>query len=279
MYPDYSSTKCDINQRFGVSNYKEPPKNVLLIQKQGSEGVFRFLNNSYSVDIAYCRKSGLEQALVSVPDLIIMDLNTIEKEDLSSVKFLKNNELTHHIPIVAILSAFGKDIQINCFKNGVDAVLPCAIDECVLDAQIKALLRSRDQLKAIFQRDNHLIEKMATGSSDEIFLNKAKSIVLDNISNGSFSINDFVRLMRVSRTLLYVKLKKITNQATSEFVRDIRLIEAAKLLKEGNYNVSEVAFMVGFCDPKYLSRKFKDKFGVSPSVFRKGNVLEYGFIE
>jgi AraC-like DNA-binding protein len=72
--------------------------------------------------------------------------------------------------------------------------------------------------------------------------------------------------------MLYVKIKSLTDKTTSEYVRDIRLEEAARLLKEGLLNVSEVAFEVGFKDPKYLSKKFKQKFGITPAMFRKGEV-------
>jgi len=263
-----------VKPKFEVSISKKQRKSVLFIQKQGYLSLSEFSSDIYSIDLVFNNKGGVSQALASIPDLIVMNCKQLDTDDINDVKYLKSNVLTHHIPIVILSSLVNKQVQLQCLKIGVDAILSHPVDPCVLEAQIKSLLQSRDQLKAIYQQDSHLIDKINVETSDQLFLNRVRGIVLDNISNTSFNIEELVRVMKVSRTFLYVKVKSLTNQATSEFVRDIRLKEAAKLLKKGIYNVSEVAFQVGFSDPKYLSRRFKEKFGISPSVFHKGHVID-----
>jgi AraC-like DNA-binding protein len=79
------------------------------------------------------------------------------------------------------------------------------------------------------------------------------------------------KLREVSRALLHMKLRELTGQSTSEFIRTIRLKQAAKLLKSGEMNVSEVTYAVGFNDPKYFSKSFKNLFGLTPTLFQKGD--------
>jgi len=251
---------------------RKQAKSILLIQKGNPLSIRSLQGKHYSCNTIYGLKNGLSQAVASIPNLIIIACKAIGKDDMESVKQLKMNVLTQHIPIIILVSKLTNMEQIACLKVGVDVVCSYPIDERVLEAQVTALLRSRDHLKTIFQQDTHLIDKIDVEDLDQLFMNRARQVVIDNISNSSFSIGEFVRLMQVSRTLLYVKIKALTGQSTSEFVREIRLKEAAKLLKEGVCNVSQVAFKVGFCDPKYLSKKFKEKFGISPSIFQKGTL-------
>jgi len=271
MYPAYSiSSELKSNYSIDLSISKAQARTILVIQNRKNTPLLKALSKAYVLEVKDTIEVGLEHALASIPQLIIFDLDQLH--DMFFIRHLKNNLLTQHIPIIVVSSLLSKEIHIECLKEGVDAVYEYPADECILLAQVYALLKSRESLKNIFQYQDQLISKIEVEDADSMFVNRARQVVVDNLSNSAFNIVVFVSLMGVSRTQLYIKIKGITNLSTSEFVREIRLKEAAKLLKKGIYNVSEVAFKVGFNDPKYLSRKFKEMFQISPSAFQKGRV-------
>jgi AraC-like DNA-binding protein len=162
--------------------------------------------------------------------------------------------------------------QIEGIRAGMDLVFPGSVDRKVLQVSLTGLMSERARLKEIYQLSDVPKSNGGEVTFDQFFLQRARKIVLNNYTNSDFNIEQFVKNMNVSRTMLYVKIKQLTGYTTSEFVRGIRMEEAARLLKEGMLNVSEVAFKVGFKDPKYLSKKFKLCYGITPSDFRRGGL-------
>ncbi|WP_430816095.1 response regulator transcription factor [Carboxylicivirga sp. RSCT41] len=249
-----------------------PQQHIVVINKMGNNLFSSDLESEFAIVKAYSNQHGIENTLAILPKLVLFASYRVTDEDTYLVQNLRDNPLTAHIPVVFITSEISNQQQINCLQAGVDAVFQMTIDKDVLNAQLKALINSREHLRAVYKQNQALVNGMHSDSLDRLFIKRARQIVLENYTNCSFNIDEFVKLMNVSRTMLYVKIKSLTDKTTSEFVRDIRLEEAARLLKEGLLNVSEVAFEVGFKDPKYLSKKFKQKFGITPALFRKGEV-------
>ncbi|MBS2210746.1 helix-turn-helix transcriptional regulator [Carboxylicivirga mesophila] len=203
-------------------------------------------------------------------DFIVIASDKLHLKDISTIKQLKSDVRTAHIPIIGLLKQFSDLKHISWLNAGVDQVFQWSIDVRVLLASAHALIKERKRLKHLYQKSATIESGNGNGSLDQLFISRARNVVLDNYSDTAFNIEQFVSLMNVSRTMLYVKIKQLTGKTTSEFVRDIRLEEAARLLKDGMLNVSEVAYKVGFKDPKYLSKKFKIRFGTTPSDFRRG---------
>jgi len=112
--------------------------------------------------------------------------------------------------------------------------------------------------------------------SDELFLRQAMDIVEENMSNTEFSVDQLVREMGVSRSKLYLKLKALTGQSSSEFVRTVRLKRAVQLLENSNYSVKEVMYMTGFNTASYFSKCFKRQFGIVPSEYVNQNKKNKG---
>ena len=111
--------------------------------------------------------------------------------------------------------------------------------------------------------------KELSSKIDQDFLKKAIKIIKSNIDNPEFSVEIFSREIGMSRSSLFNKLKSITGQSTSEFIRTIRLKRAVKLLKSGTYSITEVVYLSGFMDPKYFRTCFKKQHGQTPSEFMK----------
>jgi len=225
------------------------------------------LNNQYLLVETTSIFTFLKHFNAETPDIIIV--NNSCDADTETVLSKLHDLMVYPVPIIVLSREIENDALIKWLRQGADMVLNSNIASSVLNAQIGALIKKQDNIKSYYQQlpiNNGLL----SDSFQNRFINRARKVVLSNYTNCNFNIEQFVKEMHVSRTLLHVNLRNYTGKSTSEFVRDIRLEEAARLLKEGYYNVSEVAFKVGFSDPKYLSKKFKLKYGLTPNQFRRG---------
>ena len=121
--------------------------------------------------------------------------------------------------------------------------------------------------REVLADDNKPEEVEYTNELDRQFMVKAMEILNENLAESEFSVVDLCAAIGMSRTSVYNKIRSITGQSVNEFIRIVRLNKSKELLSTKMYNVSEVAYMVGFSDPKYFSTCFKKQFGVSPSKF------------
>jgi AraC-like DNA-binding protein len=108
---------------------------------------------------------------------------------------------------------------------------------------------------------------IAITSLDELFIHKALDLIEKNISKTDYTVEELSRDLGISRTLLYKRILALTGKPPLEFIRTLRLKRAAQLLQKSQLNVSEIAFQVGFNDPKYFRKHFKNEFGVIPSKY------------
>jgi len=250
----------------------DKPK-VLIVedQKDLRTHLSNILQNHYRVDEAINGVEGLEKASSSLPDIIISDVMMPEMDGFTFCDKLRNNVITSHIPIIMLTALDNVDSKQEGLEAGADAYVVKPFDKQLLVTQIQNLLTNRQLLKNRFNEQWDFVEEIATTSTDQQFVSRAVKTVEDNMSDANFNVSELVKKMSVSRTLLHMKLRELTGQSTSEFIRTIRLKQAARLLKQGELNVSEVTYQVGFNDPKYFSKSFKSLFGVTPTNFQKGD--------
>ena len=141
-------------------------------------------------------------------------------------------------------------------------------DIIVLKARIRNILESRRQLgNRMLLSESEPAEEDFTNELDRTFMGKVLEAVDARISDSEFSVNDLCTELGMSRTSVYNKVKSLTGQSLNEYIRIVRLNRSKELLSTRRYNISEVAYMVGFSDPKYFSTCFKKQFGISPSKF------------
>jgi signal transduction histidine kinase/DNA-binding response OmpR family regulator/ligand-binding sensor domain-containing protein len=232
------------------------------------------LQKNYTLDFAYNGRSGIEKALEHIPDLIVSDVMMPEKDGFEVCETLKNDERTSHIPIVLLTAKAGVENRIAGLRRGADAYLAKPFHEEELLVTLANLLDGRRKLQARFAASGFTIAETSDATAtrpkstmdmEDVFILKVKNAILENLSNSNFSVDDLCRTLAMSQPQLHRKLTALTNKNATLFIRTIRLAKAKELLLEKAMNVSEVAWAVGFDDPKYFSRVFAEEFGVPPS--------------
>jgi len=228
---------------------------------------------AYRLDYAYNGRAGIEKALEIVPDLIISDVMMPEKDGFEVVETLKNDERTSHIPIVLLTAKATVEDRIAGLRRGADAYLAKPFREEELLVWVAQLIARRRQLQARYARlsaPDTAPEPAATELAlEDSFMQKFRAVLEANFSNTEFSVDALCRELAMSRTQVHRKLAALTNRSTTEHINAFRLEKARELLLAGGLNVSEVAFQVGFNDPKYFSRLFSETYGQAPSEFRE----------
>ncbi len=252
-------------------NYPSVGPSVLIVED--NPDVIHYVGNSlkdhYQVTIAMNGEEGIHKALDMVPDLIVSDVMMPIKDGFELCGQLKNDARTSHIPIILLTAKADTESRITGLKRGADVYLEKPFHKEELLVQMNNLLHVRKQLQ---ERYNTMEPLVATDDPniniEDIFIKRLHAVLEENLSDETFDISALCTTLKISRSQLHNKLKALTGLSTSHYIRQFRLAEAKKLLKENTeLNISEVAFEVGFKDPKYFSKLFKDKFGMSPSEF------------
>lgn len=213
---------------------------------------------------------GLKSAINNIPDLIISDVMMPEMDGISLCRELKKDERTNHIPIILLTARTAAAFKLEGLEMGADDYVTKPFSPKELRLRVRNILSSRLKIRNKLVRLGILEPKeIQLSSTEEIFLEKAMSLVEENIDQADFNVEKFAREMAVSRAFLFAKLKAVTNHTPNNFVKTIRLKRAAQLLKEYNLEVSQVAYKVGFRDPRYFSKCFKKMYTVSPSEYHR----------
>lgn len=248
---------------------EEGNKNVLLLAEDDND-LREYLTDSLSSEYkVVCVSDGgkaLEMARKINPDIIISDIimPVIQGDELCRI--LKLSVETSHIPVVLLTALCERENIILGLESGASDYILKPFDLSVLKARLRNILQNRQHLRDVFISSGTPASEEDYGSKlDKEFLDKAMAVVVENMANVEFSSNDFCRSLGMSRTSVFNKMKTLTGQGPNEFIRIVRLNQAKELLLSHKYTISDVAFMVGFSDPKYFSTCFKKQFGTSPS--------------
>ena len=230
------------------------------------------LSNEYDVILAENGHIGLEKAYQIIPDLIISDVMMPGLDGISVSKELKANINTSHIPIILLTAKSSIDDRIEGLEVGAESFITKPFDSRHLRVRIKKLieLRALMQAKHVEKLSNPNIGKLKGMSPiDEQLLRRITKYILDNISNSDINGETIAKHIAMTRMSLHRKLKALTGLSAGDFIRNIRLEEAKKLLETGGRTVSEVSYDVGYSSPSYFYTCFVRKFGVPPSDINK----------
>lgn len=203
-----------------------------------------------------------------LPDLIISDIMMPVMDGNTLCKKIKEDKRTSHIPVILLSARHATESKLQGLELGADDYVTKPFNITILVLRIRKLIELSRYNKSKGVIDPSPSEIVIT-SLDEKLIEKAIKYVEDNISRSELSVEELSSELGMSRVHLYKKLLQITGKTPIEFIRVIRLKRAAQLLRESQLHVSEVAFEVGFNNPKYFSRYFKEEFGVLPSVYQE----------
>ena len=231
------------------------------------------LQGMYTVKEAANGLEGIEKAQKFCPDLIISDIMMPKMDGVEMCKQLKNNIDTSHIPILLLTAKGSTENKIEGFEIGADEYMSKPFSIQLLKIRVKNLIQSRVQLKEKFSSSKSLgaAKEYTTNNLDEAFLEKITKIVLSDIDNPDFSLNDLCEKMSISSSNLFKKIQSITGLNPSAFVRNIRLKFAAEQLCLNIYSVKDVCFNSGFSSPAYFTKTFKELYGQTPKEYADSN--------
>ena len=245
---------------------------ILIVEDHADirEFIAENLQDSFYVEQAENGKSGLEIAVKTIPDLVITDIVMPEMDGTELCIKLKTDEKTSHIPVVMLTGKSGIDDRLKGLETGADAYLTKPFNIKELRLQAVKLIEQRKKLRERFTRELHLEPRdIAVTSADEKFIIRAMEIIEKNIDNSEFEVRQFEEEMFMSRMQLFRKIKALTNQTPGDFIRTIRLKRAASLIKQNFGNIAQITYEVGFNNPSYFAKCFKDLYGVLPSEYMK----------
>ncbi|GAB3830789.1 hypothetical protein GCM10028821_19680 [Hymenobacter jeollabukensis] len=213
-------------------------------------------------------EQGLERAIATVPDLVVSDLMMPRLDGLELCRRLRADERTSHVPVILLTARAGDEARLTSFGLGADEYLTKPFRPEELRVRMHNLIRQRELLRQRFSRAVTLQPRdISITSADEAFLNRALGVVEERMADADFSVEQFADLMALSRVQLHRKLKALTDQSTSEFVRTVRLRRAAALLLAQAGNVAEIAEQVGFGNLSYFSKCFREQYQQTPSEY------------
>lgn len=255
-------------------------------------------SSTYRVVEACDGLQGRDKALKYIPDIIISDVMMPEKDGIEMTRELRNDMTTSHIPIILLTAKTTIESKLEGLEYGADDYITKPFSATYLQARVENLLSQRKKLQSIYRDslmkmpstvvdgESQVCETDALGkpgvdrdgsepvvpvmsSTDRKFMDKLVELMEQNMDNGELVVDDFVRELAVSRSVFFKKLKTLTGLAPIEFIKEMRMKRAAQLIETGEFNMTQIAYMVGVNDPRYFSKCFKAQMGMTPTEYRE----------
>lgn len=229
----------------------------------------KLLGREYPVYTAHNGKEAIQAIESNDIDLIVSDVMMPEMNGVELCRYVKGNFDICHIPIILLTAKNKEEDRIEAYESGADGFLSKPFNLSLLHARIKNLLRGKERTARDFKKQLVFeAQELNYTSLDEDFLQRAISCVQKHLDNSEFDQQQFMEEMATSKSTLYKKLKSLTGLNTSAFIRNIRLKAACQIIEEKKrVRISELAYAVGFNDPKYFSACFRKEFGMLPSEY------------
>ena len=243
---------------------------------------------------------GWRKALKYLPDIIISDVMMPEKDGIEMTRELRADMMTSHIPIILLTAKTTIESKLEGLEYGADDYITKPFSATYLAARVENLLIQRKKLQS-FYRDSLMHINMAAvpedlpvsaegesreenrtepeqeaqpavpdmSPNDRKFMDKLVELMEQNMDNGELVVDDLVRELAVSRSVFFKKLKMLTGLAPIEFIKEIRIKRATQLIETGEFNMTQISYMVGINDPRYFSKCFKAQVGMTPTEYKE----------
>ena len=278
----YAENEIDINNIDEKEDSKENSKHKIIFNENlasillvdDNQELLRVvaepLRDKYNVITAENGLDALEKTGLYPIDLVVSDVMMPEMDGFTLCNKLKENIDTSHIPVILLTAKSRDEDQIQGYESGADSYITKPFKPSLLMTRIAGIFKNREQQAKRYNRQEapH-VTNLEISKIDQQFILKAIQIVEENLENAEFDVVQFEAALNMTNSTLYRKIKSITGTAPTDFIRNIRLKHSCQLLQTGTMNISEVAYAVGFNDPKYFTRCFRKEFGKTPGDYRK----------
>ena len=265
---------------------------MLLVEDNAELRIFlrSIFSPEYRIVEAADGMEGCDKALKLLPDIIISDVMMPEKDGIAMTRELRADMTTSHIPIVLLTAKSSIESKLEGLEYGADDYITKPFSATYLKARVKNLLVQRQKLQMLYRQDlmsagmaipvsDEQTEKRLTDNpetdkspvmspNDRKFMDRLVEFMEKNMDNGELIVDDFVHELAVSRSVFFKKLKTLTGLAPIEFIKEMRINRAVQLIETGEYSMTQISYMVGINDPRYFSKCFKQKMGMTPTEYR-----------
>jgi len=246
-------------------------KKSLLLIDDNDDFRFYLRDNLKFTYVIYEASNGAEAwnlALSVQPDLIVSDIMMPEMNGIELCTKIKSDARVSHIPVILLTARSSEEQRIEGFKTGADDYITKPFNFEVLEARINNLLKQREKFQKTFRKTLDIkSSELQITPLDVKFIEKAVKVVEAHVSSPDFSIEDLGMELGISRSYVFKKILALTGKTPLEFIRTIRLQHAVQLLEKSQLSVREVAYKVGFNNPKYFTKYFKEQYNILPSDY------------
>lgn len=228
------------------------------------------LSNDFKIRTYPNGKVALNEILKNKPDLVISDIMMPEMDGTTLCAKLKSNINTNDVPIILLTAKSREEDQLEGLQTGADAYILKPFNMDILHRNIINLLTVRRTLRNKFtgnESQNHQVEQIEMQTPDNSLMQRVMEVINENINDSDLSVDMIAQKVGISRVHLHRKMKELTNQTPHSFIRNIRLQQAAKLLKDGKQSITEVMYACGFSNSASFSTMFKNLYGCSPREY------------
>ena len=261
----------DVSQQTETESEIHTSKEMKVLIVEDNDDLLNFmkttLSHEFKVFTAVDGEKAWEFISKQIPDLVVSDIMMPNMDGFELCKIMKSTYETSHIPIVLLTALSENTEQLYGLGLGADDYLTKPFDMNLLIQRIKSIVRNREVVreKALKLIKGDSNEHILTNELNDKFVKKMLDVARANISNTEFDKEEFASAMYVSSSLLYKKIKSLTDQSPTDFIKTVRLNHAVELLQSGKYTVTEVSELCGFASLGYFSTVFSKHFGKSPS--------------
>jgi signal transduction histidine kinase/ligand-binding sensor domain-containing protein/DNA-binding response OmpR family regulator len=262
-------------KEFHTDKKRQTSRNLRLLVVDDDQEVAHYIKNElgywYRVDTAPNGKEALKMLLTNdAYDLVISDVMMPEMDGITMLRQLKSNVNISDIPVILLTSKIEVEDRLEGLKKGADAYLakPFNMEELhiLVDNLVDNVRRLRGKYSGA-QQQKDKVENVELKGNNDVLMERVMKTINEHMQDPDFTIDKLTEEVGLSRTQLHRKMKEITGISTGEFIRNLRLEQAARLIRQGKVNVSQVAYSVGFNNQTYFSTVFKKHFGVTPTEY------------
>ncbi|MCF0202338.1 MAG: response regulator [Bacteroidaceae bacterium] len=236
-----------------------------------SRYIMQELQSKYHCSICNSGESALAEILAQKPNLVISDIMMPGMSGIELCRQMKANVNINHIPIILLTALSDTQTNVEGLNVGAAAFLTKPFDVTLLKSTVNNVIQSRQRLKNVYEGKQSTASRKAPKveilSPDERFMKRIMKVVEAHIFDQKLTVDMLASEVGVSRVHMNRKLKELTNQTSTDFIRNIRLKRAAELLSKKKHSIAEVADMVGFPNPNNFSTVFRKLYGMSPREY------------